>query len=123
MSGGHIFGAGDCWCGYNQHAYQSGGLNHPQAAAARDLLGAADRMRDRWAEGDDEVKRQLWTDLHTKADAFHAALDQAAAQQEDDDFTCSACGNALIPGTLHDGHDPQCGYLLDTYRDGTEGRQ
>ena len=25
-------------------------------------------MRDRWAEGDDAVKKQLWVDLHTKAD-------------------------------------------------------
>ncbi len=42
--------------------------------AARDLLVAADRMRDQWAEGDDTVKQQLWRDLHTKADELREVL-------------------------------------------------
>jgi len=42
--------------------------------AARDLLAAADRMRDRWAEGDDQVKRQLWQALHTRADEFRETV-------------------------------------------------
>jgi hypothetical protein len=42
--------------------------------AARDLLTAADRLRDRWAEGDDAVKQQLWRDLHTKADELREVL-------------------------------------------------
>lgn len=35
----------------------------------REVVFAANRMRDNYAEGDDKVKRSLWTDLHTKADA------------------------------------------------------
>ena len=31
------------------------------------LVVAADRMRDRWAEADDAVRRELWQDLHTAA--------------------------------------------------------
>lgn len=33
------------------------------------VVVAADRMRDGWAEGDDERKRELWKALHTAADA------------------------------------------------------
>jgi hypothetical protein len=32
------------------------------------LIYAAGKMRDRYSEGDDKVKQQLWKDLHTKAD-------------------------------------------------------
>ncbi|HEY5989210.1 MAG TPA: hypothetical protein VIV12_22945 [Streptosporangiaceae bacterium] len=42
--------------------------------AARDLMVAADRMRDRWAEGDEQVKQQLWRDLHTRADEFRGTM-------------------------------------------------
>ena len=42
--------------------------------ATRDLLVAADRMRDRWAEGDDRVKAELWTALHTRADDLREVL-------------------------------------------------
>jgi hypothetical protein len=42
--------------------------------ASRDLLVAADRMRDRWAEGDDASKQHLWRDLHTKADEFRETM-------------------------------------------------
>jgi hypothetical protein len=37
----------------------------------RDVVLAADRMRDRWAEGDEAVKRELWTNLHTAAEAAY----------------------------------------------------
>jgi hypothetical protein len=42
--------------------------------AVRDLLVAADRIRDQWADSDDAVKRRLWIDLHTKADAVRETL-------------------------------------------------
>ena len=42
--------------------------------AARDLMLAADRMRDRWADGDEQVRTALWQQLHTKADALRDAL-------------------------------------------------
>lgn len=42
--------------------------------AVRGLLVAADRIRDRWADGDAAVKRQLWADLHTRADELREAL-------------------------------------------------
>ena len=35
----------------------------------RRLVHAADRMRDRWADGDDQVKQDLWRGLHTATDA------------------------------------------------------
>lgn len=42
--------------------------------AVRDLLVAADRLRDRWAEGDQAVKQQLWQALHTRADELREVL-------------------------------------------------
>jgi hypothetical protein len=36
-----------------------------------DVVVAADRMRDHWAEGDDAVKKSLWTKLHTAAEAAY----------------------------------------------------
>jgi hypothetical protein len=42
--------------------------------ATRDLLVAADRMRDNWADGDDAVRRDIWRSLHTKADDLRDAL-------------------------------------------------
>lgn len=42
--------------------------------ASRDLLIAADRMRDRWAEADDVAKKRLWQDLHTKADDYRETM-------------------------------------------------
>jgi hypothetical protein len=42
--------------------------------AVRDLILAADRLRDRWAEGDKAVKQQLWRTLHTAADNAREAL-------------------------------------------------
>lgn len=38
--------------------------------AARDLMLAADRMRDRWAEADKESRDALWRRLHEAADEF-----------------------------------------------------
>lgn len=35
----------------------------------RDVVVAAGRMRDDWAEADDAVKKRLWSNLHTAADA------------------------------------------------------
>jgi hypothetical protein len=43
--------------------------------AARDLLVAADRMRDRWAEADDSGRNHLWRQLHGKADEFRATVE------------------------------------------------
>jgi hypothetical protein len=42
--------------------------------ATRDLLVAADRMRDRWAEGDEATRTDLWRNLHTSADVLRDAL-------------------------------------------------
>lgn len=42
--------------------------------ATRDLLTATDRLRDRWAEGDQTVKQQLWRDLHVRADKLRELL-------------------------------------------------
>ncbi|MFY1588979.1 hypothetical protein ACN267_31315 [Micromonospora sp. WMMD734] len=42
--------------------------------AIRDLLVAADRMRDRWAEGDEAVRRELWTNLHKRADDLRDSM-------------------------------------------------
>jgi hypothetical protein len=50
-------------------------LTRRRFRAVRGLLVAADRMRDRWAEGDDAVKQTLWRDLHTKADDLREAFD------------------------------------------------
>jgi hypothetical protein len=38
-------------------------------AHLRDVVAAANRMRDGWAEGDDAYKNQLWRNLHAAADA------------------------------------------------------
>lgn len=43
--------------------------------AAWALVRAQGRMCDRWAEGDENVKRQLWQDLHKKGDALRLLLD------------------------------------------------
>jgi hypothetical protein len=43
--------------------------------AARDLLVAADRMRDHWAEADGEVRTRLWRDLQTRADEFRETME------------------------------------------------
>jgi hypothetical protein len=42
--------------------------------AARDLLVAADRMRDRWAEAGPGLRDQLWGDLHNAADEFRETM-------------------------------------------------
>lgn len=34
----------------------------------REVVFAANRMRDNYSEGDEKVKARLWTTLHTKAD-------------------------------------------------------
>jgi hypothetical protein len=49
-------------------------LGRRRFAAVRELLVAADRMRDRWAEGDDAVRQRLWRELHTRADELREAL-------------------------------------------------
>jgi hypothetical protein len=49
-------------------------LTRRRFRAARDLMVAADRMRDRWAEADDAVKRDLWRNLHARADDLREAL-------------------------------------------------
>lgn len=38
-------------------------------ALLRDVVVAADRMRDNWAEGDDAVRVDLWRNLHAAAEA------------------------------------------------------
>lgn len=48
------------------------------AEATRQLVAAADRMRDQWAEATPEVRRDdLWAPLHRAADAARAALTAA----------------------------------------------
>lgn len=42
--------------------------------ASRDLIVAADRMRDRWSEADDAVRTELWRNLHSEADNLREAL-------------------------------------------------
>ncbi|MFI6819734.1 hypothetical protein ACIBJE_02130 [Micromonospora sp. NPDC050187] len=42
--------------------------------AARDLLVAADGMRDRWAEADDAARGELWTNLHQRADDLRDSM-------------------------------------------------
>lgn len=37
----------------------------------RNVVIAADRMRDHWAEGDDAVKKSLWVNLHTAAESAY----------------------------------------------------
>lgn len=55
--------------------------------AVRALTIAASRMLGRWAEADDDVRRELWTALHDRADDVHdryreryAELDARAAK-------------------------------------------
>lgn len=38
------------------------------ATLLRDVVVAADRMRDNWAEADEGVRRQLWADLHAASE-------------------------------------------------------
>lgn len=38
------------------------------ATLLRDVVVAADRMRDDWAEADEGVRKQLWTDLHAASE-------------------------------------------------------
>lgn len=40
---------------------------------------AAGRMRDRWSEGDQKVKDQLWKDLHSLEDKARGLLESATA--------------------------------------------
>lgn len=42
--------------------------------AAHNLVHAADRMRDNWAETDEVGKRDLWRDLHTRSDELSEVL-------------------------------------------------
>ena len=49
-------------------------LTRRRFRAARDLMVAADRMRDRWSEADDSAKNDLWRELHARADELREAL-------------------------------------------------
>ncbi len=40
----------------------------------RDVVVAADRMRDDWAESDKAVRRRLWANLHTAVEAAYEAV-------------------------------------------------
>lgn len=42
--------------------------------ATRDLLVAADQMRDRWVDGNAAVDAELWRKLHTRADDLREVL-------------------------------------------------
>lgn len=48
--------------------------------AARLLLGAADRLRDHWAESDETTRTgDLWRPLHMAADTLRAEIETHAA--------------------------------------------
>jgi hypothetical protein len=51
------------------------------AEKARDVQIAQERMLGRWAEGDDDVKRELWQNLHRAGDELRLALDRLEATQ------------------------------------------
>lgn len=40
-------------------------------ALLRDVVVHADRLRDGWAEGDEAVRKRLWANLHTAAEAAY----------------------------------------------------
>jgi len=42
--------------------------------AAKELVHAQGRMRDKYSEGDDNVKNDLWKELHEKGDACRDVL-------------------------------------------------
>lgn len=59
-----------CWLEYGREsghiaARESKEQEEAWARQLRALLTARDRMSERWADGDDAVKRELWRDLHT----------------------------------------------------------
>lgn len=41
-----------------------------ETVAVRSMIHAADRMCDRWSEGNQDVKTELWRELHMQADAL-----------------------------------------------------
>lgn len=50
-----------------------------------DVVVAADRMRDDWAEADDAVKKSLWTKLHTAAEAAYDEVYPLASETAHND--------------------------------------
>jgi hypothetical protein len=49
-------------------------LTRRRFRAARDLMVAADRMRDRWSEADRSAQNDLWRELHGAADEMREAF-------------------------------------------------
>lgn len=41
------------------------------------LIHAQSRMLDKWADGDEAVKQQLWRDLHKAGDEAREALERS----------------------------------------------
>ncbi len=58
--------------------------------ALRDYVLAQSRMADRWAEGDDDVKRQLWKDLHFCEACGREALEALSANTPQPDTNPSS---------------------------------
>ena len=48
-----------------------------------DYRNAQRRMRDKWAEGDENVKQTLWHNLHACEEKASAALDEVERQSEE----------------------------------------
>jgi hypothetical protein len=48
----------------------------PVRTASRRLVREQGRMLDRWAEGDDHVKRDLWRRLHAAGDRLRDVLEE-----------------------------------------------
>lgn len=55
-----------CNCPYAEGARRQHEITHEEhlATLLRDVVVAADRMRDNWAEADEAVRQKLWRDLH-----------------------------------------------------------
>ena len=49
-------------------------LGRRRFRAVRDLLVAADRVRDRFNDADVAERRRLWAELHVRADELREAL-------------------------------------------------
>jgi len=49
--------------------------NREVEAAAWELVRAQGRMLEKWADGDDSVKAQLWKDLHYKGETLRELLE------------------------------------------------
>lgn len=63
-------------------------------AQAWQLVYAAGRMSDGWAEGDDAVRKTLWRNLHASADVLRETLEQPSSA------TLSTREHELLVSTL-----------------------